>query len=521
MSLALDLIIKNGVVVTAADETACDIGVKDGKVVLLMANMPVPEGCEVIDAEGGYVTPGLVDSHVHIAQSAAKSLGARSADDWTSASRSAVGGGTTTVIAFAVQNRGCSMQAAVDAYHELATNNAVCDYSFHVIVTDPSEEMMHGELPRLIEQGITSVKIYSTYPALKLNDEEILNTLFAARKYGVTVMVHAENSDMISWMVKDLVSRGMTAPWNHGTSRPPIVESEATNRVLALSELMDCPVLFVHVSAPEAFRVIREAQTRLMSVFAETCPHYLLLTGKEMRRPEPFEGAKACCAPPLRENPADREKVWENTVNGTVTVLSSDHAPTNFYDPNGKQLGLTKNPGNNPHGDFRYIPNGLPGVETRGPLAWSEGVCKGRMTPSKFVELNCTNAAKLYGMYPQKGTIQPGSDADFVIWRKPSARKPSQITVKNLHSACDYTPFEGHGIQDWPVKTILRGKVVYDGASNDITVQPGYGQFLKRGKSTLQGPRNQWLNEWRPQYVEEEEAKAEKNGEACAHGCAH
>jgi dihydropyrimidinase len=167
----------------------------------------------------------------------------------------------------------------------------------------------------------------------------------------------------------------MTEPWHHGTSRPPLIESEATNRVLALSELMDCPVLFVHVSAPDAFKVIRGAQARLLSVYAETCPHYLLLTGAEMRKPN-FEGAKACCAPPLRDNPEDRERVWENTVNGTVTVLSSDHAPTKFYDPAGKQLGLTK-AADTTKGDFRLIPNGLPGVETRGPLMWSEGVCKG------------------------------------------------------------------------------------------------------------------------------------------------
>ncbi|GAA5976719.1 hypothetical protein JCM10908_005606 [Rhodotorula pacifica] len=503
MSLpAFDLLIKNGIVVTAADQVHADIAVRDGKVVMLAQGLTAPEGCKVIDAEGGFVTPGLVDSHVHVAQSAAKSLGAKSADDWTSASRSAVAGGCTSMIAFAVQNRGESMQAAVDAYHELAGGNAVADYSFHVIVTDPSKEQMHGELPKLIEQGITSIKIYSTYPALKLSDEQILECFYAARQYGVTTMVHAENSDMIAWMTRDLAARGMTEPWNHGTSRPPIVESEATNRVLALSELMDNPVLFVHVSAPDAFKVIREAQTRSMSVFAETCPHYLLLTGKEMRAPG-FDGAKACCAPPLRENPADREQVWTSTCNGTVTVVSSDHAPTNFYDANGKQLGLTKNPANNPRGDFRYIPNGLPGVETRGPLMWSEGVCKGRMTPSKFVELNCTNAAKLYGMYPQKGTIAPGSDADFVIWRSPAARKTRKVTVSNLHSACDYTPFEGHDIEDWPVLTILRGEIVYDGATNEVVAQPGYGKFLKRGKSVLAGPRNKWLNEWRPQYLEE------------------
>ncbi|GAA5924346.1 uncharacterized protein JCM15063_005608 [Sporobolomyces koalae] len=500
-----DLVLKNGTVVTAADEIRCDIAVKDGKIALLMPSIPVPKDCRVIDVNGGFITPGLVDSHVHIAQSAAKSLGAKSADDWTSATRSAVGGGCTTVIAFAVQQRGSSMQAAIDAYHELATDNAVCDYSFHVIVTDPNEEQMHVELPKLIQQGITSIKIYSTYPALKLDDKQILDCFYAARKLGVTVMVHAENSDMISWMTEDLARRGMVSPWHHGTSRPPLVESEATNRVLALAELLDTPVLFVHVSAPEAFRVIREAQGRRLTVFAETCPHYLLLTGEAMRAPG-FEGAKACCAPPLRENPADRERVWDSTLNGTVTVLSSDHAPTNFYDASGKQLGLAKNPTNNERGDFRYIPNGLPGVETRGPLMWSEGVCKGRMSASQFVELNCTNAAKLYGMYPQKGTIQPGSDADFVIWRAPADRRTSTIKVENLHSACDYTPFEGHPIEDWPLMTILRGEIVYDGATNTVTGVTGGGQFLKRGKSALRGPTGKFVNEWRPDYVETEGA---------------
>ncbi|KAK4699592.1 dihydropyrimidinase, partial [Phenoliferia sp. Uapishka_3] len=571
----LDLVLKNGIVVTAGDESRVDVGVADGKVVLLMADIPAPEGCTVIDVDGGYITPGLIDSHVHIAQSAAKSLGAHSADDWVTGTQSALGGGCTTVIAFAVQEKGGSMQAAVDAYHKLASGSSLADYSFHVIVTDPNEEAMNVELPKLIEQGITSVKMYSTWyitpglidshvhiaqsaakslgahsaddwvtgtqsalgggcttviafavqekggsmqaavdayhklasgssladysfhvivtdpneeamnvelpklieqgitsvkmystyasqdPALQLSDTQILDLLYAARKHGVTVMVHAENADVISWFTKDLASRGMTEPWHHATSRPPIVEAEATNRILAISELMDCPVLFVHVSAPDAFKVIREAQARLLSVYAETCPHYLLLTGKEMRAPG-FEGAKACCSPPLRDDPEDRERVWENTVNGTVTVVSSDHAPYSFDDPTGKQvhyltatcehvnepadlplpsqLGLTKNPGNNPAGDFRYTPNGLPGIETRGPLMWSEGVCKGRMSPSKFVELSCTAAAKLYGMYPQKGTIQVGSDADFVVWRNPSARRPSKVTVKNIPAAPPHRP---------------------------------------------------------------------------------
>lgn len=351
-----------------------------------------------------------------------------------------------------------------------------------------------------MKDGITSIKIYSTYPALKLNDTQILDTFYAARQHGITVMVHAENSDMIEWFTKDLENRGMTEPWHHGTSRPPIVESEATNRVLALSEIMDCPILFVHVSAPDAIAVIRNAQTRMLPIYAETCPHYMLLTAKEMKAPG-FEGAKACCAPPLRENPDDRERVFDGLRNGTLTIYSSDHAPTNYYDADGKQLGLTKNPGNNPRGNFRYIPNGLPGVETKGPLLWNE-VCRGRITPSQFVALNCTNAAKLYGMYPQKGTIQPGSDADFIIWQKPAQRQRFQLSVSKLHSACDYTPYEGHEMLDWPLKTILRGKIVYDGETNEVIAKPGFGKWLVRGKSQLQGPRNQWLSEWRPRYMQ-------------------
>lgn len=507
MTFNFDLVIKNGIVVTASDEIACDIGVIGGKVAILGVGLPIPEGCKVIDAEGGFVTPGGVDSHVHVAQSASKSAGARSSDDWTTATRSALGGGTTTIVAFAVQNRGESMLQAVKDYHDLATGNAVCDYGFHVIVTDPSEEAMHKELPVLVADGISSVKIYSTYPALKLSDLQILELMFAARQYGVTVMIHAENSDMIEFMTRSLEKQGKTEPWHHGTSRPPIVESEATHRALALSEFMDCPALFVHVSAPEAMKTIRDAQTRGMSVYGETCPHYLLLDGSAMRG-RGFEGAKACCAPPLRNDPQDKERIWDGVSNGTFTVISSDHAPTNWDDPQGKQLGLTKNPGKNPLGNFRNIPNGLPGVETRPPLLWSEGVCKGRISRTKFVELISTNAAKLYGMYPQKGTIQPGSDADFIIWRPESQRQPVTLTVKNLHSACDYTPYEGTILEDWPRLTILRGKVVYDDRADEVlaAVVPGEGRFLRRGKSTLPGPRNRWLSEWRPDYVMELEA---------------
>ncbi|KAH8117262.1 dihydropyrimidinase [Phellopilus nigrolimitatus] len=497
--LEFDTVVKNGIIVTASDQVPCDIGIKDGVIKVLAHDLPVGPSTTVIDAEGGYVTPGGVDSHVHIAQSGAGKR-ARSADDWTSATRSAIAGGTTSVIAFAAQSRGTSMNAAVDEYHKLATGAALCDYGFHVIVTDPTEEQMKIELPKLVERGITSVKIYMTYPALRLSDGQILDMLCSARRTGVTTMIHCENSDVIDWMSKSLAERGMTEPWHHGTSRPNIVESEATNRAIALAELMDAPMLIVHVSDPSATRTIRKAQTRLLPIYAETCPQYLLLSGDKMRAPG-FEGAMCVCSPPLRDDPRDKERIWDGLRNGTFTVYSSDHAPTNYFDERGKQLGMTLNPKNNPQGDFRTIPNGLPGVETRIPLLWSEGVLKGRISPQRFVELSSTNAAKLYGMYPRKGTIQPGSDADLVIWRPAEARQPYTISNDKLHHSVDYTPYEGLEIADWPRFTILRGKVAYDGGANTVVLSAGEGKFLERGKSTLPGPRNQWLSEWRPDEV--------------------
>ncbi|KIY49958.1 Phenylhydantoinase [Fistulina hepatica ATCC 64428] len=497
-SCSLDMIVHNGIVVTASDQFACDIGIKDGKIAILATYLSACEGCEEIDAEGAFVTPGGVDSHVHIAQSAAKRLGARSADDWTSATRSALGGGTTTVIAFAVQTQGSSINEAIEAYHILADGHAVCDYGFHVIVTDPTLEQMNAELPRAIAGGISSIKIYMTYTGMKLNDGQILDVLLAARKHNVMTMVHCENADIIDWMTASLVARNMTEPWHHGTSRPPIVESEATHRALALAELLDTPMLIVHVSASEAVTTIRNAQTRLLPVYAETCPHYAVLDGSRMRK-DGFEGAKYVCAPPLRDEPKCNERIWEGIANGTFTVFSSDHAPTCFHDHQGKQLGLNNNPHNNPLGNFRAIPNGLPGVETRTPLLWSEGVIAGRISPQKFVALNSTNAAKLYGLYPQKGTIQPGSDADLIIWHPESKRKLYKIENSKLHHKTDYTPYEGLELRDWPRYTILRGRVAYDGATNQVTAFESYGQFLKRGPSCLPGPRNKWLTEWRPE----------------------
>ncbi|WWC93882.1 dihydropyrimidinase [Kwoniella sp. B9012] len=491
-----DLVIKNGIVVTAADQVTCDIGVKDGVVVCLGKDLPYTSDCEVIDAEGGFVTPGGVDSHVHIGQSAS---GAKSADNWTTGTRGAISGGTTTVIAFAVQAKGKQVMPAIEAYYELSRDKTYTDYSFHAIISDPTEDVVKTEIPKMVDFGVTSVKIYMTYPLLKLNDRQVLDILCAARRTGVTTMVHAENADIIDWMTENLIERGMVEPWHHGTSRPPLVETEATNRAICLSEVVDAPMLIVHVSSREATAHIRKAQTRGLPIYSETCPHYALLTAEKMQAPG-FEGAKCVCAPPLRSDPKEREVIWEGLANGTFTVFSSDHAPTNYYDAQGKQLGL-KDPVKNPRGHFKHIPNGLPGVCTRTPLLWSEGVLKGRISPQKFVELNSTNAAKLYGLYPKKGTIAPGSDADFIIWRSESARKSVTIKQTDLHHGADYTPYEGMEILDWPKTVILRGKVSYDGETNTVLNQVGDGQYLKRGFSTLPGPRGHsaaWINGFNP-----------------------
>lgn len=310
-------------------------------------------------------------------------------------------------------------------------------------------------------------------------------------------------------MTEHLEEQGMTAPHHHGTSRPPIVEAEATvgnpvrshhmsslicfqNRAIVLSELMDAPILLVHISGGHATRIIRDAQTRLLPVYGEKCPQYLFLLADSMKK-EGFEGAKCVCSPPIREDAADQEAIWTGIKNGTFTTLSSDHAPIKFYHKDGKQRGLAK--GGGPSGRFQYVPNGLPGVETRVPLLFSGGVLSGRISPQKFVEVTATNPAKLYGL-KNKGTIGPGFDADLTIWYPQESFKPFTLTNEMLHHAIDYTPFEGVEFKNWPRYTLVRGKVVF--SHGKVVGGRGYGQFQKRGRSTLAGPRDKWLSEWRP-----------------------
>src|SRR5215467_137457 len=454
-----DLVIRGGTVATAADTIVCDVGIKDGVVATLGKNLAA--GAREVDARGKLVLPGGIDSHCHIEQRSSE--GVVCADDFYSATVAAAFGGTTTVIPFAAQHRGQSLRRVVEEYHEAARPKAVIDYAFHLIISDPTEQVLGQELPALIADGYTSFKVYMTYDLLRLDDRQMLDIFAVARREGALVMVHAENHEMIKWLTGRLLERGLVAPRYHAVSHARLAEGEATNRAVALSQLLDVPILLVHVSAAEAIDVIRNAQTKGLKIYGETCPQYLFLTADDIAKPG-IEGAKFCCSPPPRDEAA-QQAVWTGLRNGTFQVFSSDHAPYRF-DASGKL----------PKGErttFPEIANGVPGIELRLPLLFSEGVGQGRLDLNAFVALTAANHAKLYGLYPKKGTIAVGSDADIAIW---DPERETAITAGILHDNVGYTPYEGRRLHGWPVTVISRGRVVVD--DGKLTAERGSGVFL-------------------------------------------
>ncbi len=454
-----DLVVRNGRVVTAQDESVCDVGVWAGKIVALGTGLP--RGKLDLDAAGRIVLPGGVDSHCHIEQ--LSSAGILNADDFHSATVSAAFGGTTTVIPFAAQQRGMSAVAAVADYHRRAQPKAVIDYAFHLILSDPTPVVLKEELPRLVREGITSLKVYMTYDRLKLDDFQMLEVLSAARRLGALTMVHAENHDVIRWLGHRLLEAGHTAPKFHAVSHARLAEGEATHRAIRLAELVDAPLLIVHVSAVEAMAEIRAAQARGLKVYGETCPQYLFLTAKDLDRPG-MEGAKFCCSPPPRDEAAQAE-VWRGLADGTFQAYSSDHAPYRF-DASGKLI-------RGPQSSFKEIPMGVPGLELRMPLLFSEGVGKGRLTLQQLVALGCSEPARLYGLYPRKGTLAVGSDADLAIW---DPRRRVTVAAGLLHDNTGYSPYEGRTLTGWPETVVSRGRVVVrDGA---LAAERGSGEFL-------------------------------------------
>ena len=456
----LDLIVKNADIATATESFRGDIGIKDGRIVVL-GELDFPAE-RVIDAGGRLVTPGGVDAHCHLDQPSTD--GSVQADDFLSGTISAACGGTTTIIPFAAQMKGSGMRAAVDDYHTRAEGKAVIDYAFHMIVSDPSPTVLTEELPALVGEGYSHFKIYMTYDDMKLTDRQILDLLALARREGALPMIHAENDDCIAWLTDLLEEAGKIAPRFHAHARPMVIEREAAHRAISLAELVDVPVLIVHVSSNAAMTQIQKAQGRGINIFAETCPQYLFLTADDLAQPG-FEGAKCVCSPPPR-TVEEQEHIWRGLKTGVFQVFSSDHAPYSYEDPHGK-----KNAGEN--ASFRHVPNGVPGIETRLALLMSEGVMGGRINIHRFVELTSTNPAKLYGLFPRKGTIAPGSDADLLIWDR-----DREFTLNNemLHHNVDYTPYEGMHLRAWPAQVISRGEVIVE--DSECKAAPGRGEFL-------------------------------------------
>jgi dihydropyrimidinase len=459
--MSFDLVIRGGTVVTAEKTLRADVGIQGEKIAAIGPGLA---GTREIEANGKLVMPGGVDSHCHVEQ--LSSMGRMCADDFYSATVAAAFGGTTTIIPFAAQHRGNSIVAVVDDYAKRAAEKAVIDYGFHLIIADPTPHALDEELPQMVRRGITSFKVYMTYELLRLSDGQMLDVLAAAEREKALVMVHAENHEIIQWLTKRLLERGHGAPRFHMSAHHPLAEAEATNRVVAFSRLLDVPVLIVHVSGGEAVQTIRAAQTLGARVFAETCPQYLFLKASDADKPG-LEGAKWCCSPPPRDE-ASQQAVWEGLKDGTFQVLSSDHAPYRF-DESGKL----------PKGDkttFKEMANGVPGLQTRLPLLFSEGVGKKRISVQEFVALTATNHASMYGLAPRKGTIAVGSDADLAIW---DPDKRVTLTAAMMKDNVGYTPYEGMTVTGWPTTVLSRGRLTVH--EEKLMVEEGSGKFIARG----------------------------------------
>lgn len=452
-------IIKNGTVVTATDAYVADVLVEGEKIALIGQRLEI-EGAQVIDAKGKRIYPGGIDVHTHFDLPL---MGTACSDDFASGTIAAAFGGTTTIIDFATQSKGQSLQQALDIWMEKAKGKAVVDYGFHMAISHLTDDVS-AEMEEMVKGGITSFKLYLAYKgSLMVDDGTLFKALRKAARIGAMVCVHCENGEIVDILTKELLAEGKTAPRYHPLSRPPEVEGEATGRAIALAELAEAPIYIVHLTSAHALEKVKRSRHGGHPTFAETCPQYLLLSDDRYREPG-FEGAKYIMSPPLREK-WHQDVLWAGLANGDLQVVATDHAPFNFKGQ--KDMFGTD--------DFTKIPNGVGGVETRLYLMYTYGVTKGRFDEHRFVDMVATTPAKLFGLFPRKGTIAVGSDADLVIW-DPKARHT--ITQPALHQRVDYTPFEGMKAIGKPVVVMSRGKVIVK--DDKFLGKPGDGQFLKR-----------------------------------------
>ncbi len=452
-------LIKNGRIVTAVDDYHADILIEDEQISVIGKRLEM-EADKVIDASGKLVIPGGIDPHTHMELPFG---GTSSSDDFFTGTRAAAFGGTTTIIDFAVQNKGESMLKGVDTWHEKAQGKAVIDYGFHLITTD-FEDSHKPEMFKLIDEGITSFKLFMAYPGVFLSDDAtIFRAMSAAGERGGLVCMHAENGIVINEIIKKFLAEGRTAPKYHALTRPTLAEAEGVHRAIALAEMAETPVYIVHLSCTDALNQVRQARDRGILAFAETCPQYLFLSIDDYG--DDWNGAKYVMTPPLREK-HNQAELWKGLRMDDLHVIATDHCPFCMKDQ--KELGRD---------DFSKIPNGAPGVEYRMELIYNGGVVENRISLNRFVELTSTAAAKMFGMFPKKGTIAVGSDADIVIF---DTETEHTFTLENQHMNVDYCAYEGKTIKG-KVETVLsRGRVVIE--NGECLVEKGSGQFIKRGE---------------------------------------
>jgi dihydropyrimidinase len=455
----MDIVLKGGTVVTASDSYRADVGIQSGLVAILGQDL---QGDQVLDVSGKYVFPGAVDPHTHLELEFMDTV---SSDDFYTGTVAAAFGGTTTIIDYAEQTKGGTLHQALEVWRSRADSNVAIDYSLHVSITDAREDVL-DEMEEMIGAGISSFKCYLAYPE-RLRDDELLRVLMRARDIGGLVNVHCENGWLVDYMTARLLKEGKTEPRWHPRSRPAAFEAEATQRAVSLASIAEAPLHIVHLTCVGALEAAVRARDAGQPVLVETCPQYLLLDVNRYDEPD-FGGAKYVISPPLREA-ENLEALWSGIALGEVDSIGTDHCPFNFVGQ--KDLGRN---------DFTRIPNGMPGIETRVPLLYHEGVKKGRISLNRFVELVAANPARIFGLYPQKGTIAVGSDADLVVW---DPNKEMPLTVENLHMNVDYSPYEGITVSGYPELVLARGKIiVQDGR---FLGQRGAGRFLERKPFSL------------------------------------
>lgn len=455
-------LIRNGTILTDGGRAAADVFIEDGTITRVGPGLP-PKADTVLDASGRYVMPGGIDAHTHLDMPAGDIT---STDDFETGTIAAAHGGTTTVIDFATPEPGESLLAALDAWQAKAAGKAVVDYGFHMVLRDFSERTS-AEVRKLAgREGVTSFKMFMAYPGrLMADDGSISGAMRGTRDQGGLVMIHAENGGVIEVLIAEALRRGDTAPKFHALTRPPSAECEAAARAIALAEMAVAPVFIVHLSSAEALEAVRVGRERGVAVFAETCPQYLCLSDAEYERAG-FEAAKFVMSPPLRPA-AHQDALWRGLAARDLDTVGTDHCPFGFSDPPHKQRGRD---------DFSKIPNGAPGIETRLMLLWDEGVRTGRITPERFVEITAAAPAKIFGLWPRKGTIAEGSDADVVLW-DPDRRVTLSATAH--HMRVDYSLYEGRTITGAPETVLSRGEVIVDRGA--FLGRRGRGRFLKRG----------------------------------------